>query len=280
MNEDMFRKGWVYGIIFLFIGLSVTSSINGSIGKTSNQFAFEALANFPLNSGPLAYWKFDECENDTAYDSSGHGYHGTIYGATCGGGFIVFDGVDDYVDLDAHSENLGFNKTDNYKISIIGVKSTSTDTGVIYGMSHSIGNRVYVELELNSDGYFVFRVGTEECVINVTTTKTYNDDLWHNVECVYYGSTTTDPTLEIYVDGDLEDSVTEWQCPFSNEDFHTAKMGRKSHDSIDYFDGGIDDVEIYKSTTGNQAPGKPSITGPDEVKKGEQNEYTFRAVDP
>ncbi|UCD13409.1 MAG: hypothetical protein JSW60_07590, partial [Thermoplasmatales archaeon] len=82
------------------------------------------------------------------------------------------------------------------------------------------------------------------------------------------------------VDGDLEDSVTKWQCPFSNLDFHTAKMGRKSHDSIDYFDGVIDEVEIYKSTTGNQAPGKPTITGPDEVKKGEQNEYTFRAVDP
>ncbi|UCD13062.1 MAG: LamG domain-containing protein, partial [Thermoplasmatales archaeon] len=257
MKNNLFKRSLVYGIVLLFIGLSVTPSMGGYTEKISNQSTEEAHTNFPLDGGLLAYWKFDNCSGGIAYDSSGHRYHGTIYGATCDGGFIVFDGVDDYVDFDNHSENLGFNKTDDYKISIIGVKSTSTDTGVIYGMSHSIGNRKYVELELNSDGNFVFRVGTEECVINVSSTGTYNDGLWHNVECVYYGSA-TDPTLKIYVDGELEDNITKWQCPFSNEDFYTAKMGRKSHDSVDYFDGVIDDVKIYKSTTGNRAPGKPS----------------------
>ncbi|UCD13768.1 MAG: hypothetical protein JSW60_09475, partial [Thermoplasmatales archaeon] len=231
MKNNLFRRSLVYGIVLLFIGLGVTSSIGGYTEKISNQSTEEALANFPLNRGLLANWKFDEGSGDTAGDSSGHGYDGTIYGAawTTGhsGTALDFDGVDDYVDLDAHSENLGVNKTDNYVISVM-VKTTSTGPGVVYCMSHTIGERVYVDLIL-SEGYFVFRLGTEECVLNVTT-DTYNDGSWHNVECVYYGSV-TDPTLEIYVDGDLEDSVTKWQCPFSNLDFHTAKMGRKSHDS-------------------------------------------------
>ena len=89
----------------------------------SNQSTEEALTSFPLSNDYVnAYWKFDECEGNTAYDSSGHNYDGTIYGATWVGGVLGcaldFDGLDDYlnqhnhsVGLDNHSVGLGFNKT-------------------------------------------------------------------------------------------------------------------------------------------------------------------------
>ncbi len=49
-----------------------------------------------------AYWKFDEGSGNIAYDSSGLGNDGTIYGATwstncISGSCLSFDGVDDYV---------------------------------------------------------------------------------------------------------------------------------------------------------------------------------------
>jgi hypothetical protein len=54
-----------------------------------------------LNDGLAAYYKFD----GDATDSSGHGHHGTVYGATLtagiSGGAYSFDGVDDYISADA-----------------------------------------------------------------------------------------------------------------------------------------------------------------------------------
>ncbi len=268
------------GVIVLFVGAIVSSSVSGHIKKIGDQTNKEYFYNLPLSTGLLAYWKFDECENGTAYDSSGHGYHGTIYGATCGGGFIVFDGVDDYVGLDEHSENLGLNKTDYYKISVVGIKSESTDNGVIYGMSGSSGNKVYVELELNSEGSFVFRVGTEESTLTVTSAVGFNDGTWHFVDAIYYGNI-TNPILEIYVDGEIEGILTEWQYPFVNDDFQTAKIGRKSNDSANYFGGVIDDVMVYKSIDGNEntKPEAPTISGEIKGIIGTEYEYTFNATD-
>ncbi len=52
-------------------------------------------------NGLVAYWSFDEMENNTIYDSSPGEYHGTNYGATLVPGIIgnalSFDGTDDYV---------------------------------------------------------------------------------------------------------------------------------------------------------------------------------------
>jgi hypothetical protein len=54
-----------------------------------------------MTKGLVAYWSFDEGSGNIAYDSSGNGNHGTIYGAkwTSGkfGQALSFDGVDDYV---------------------------------------------------------------------------------------------------------------------------------------------------------------------------------------
>ncbi len=55
-----------------------------------------------LNDGLVAYWGFDEGEGDTAYDSSGNGHDGVVYGASwvagLSGSALYFDG-DDYVSI-------------------------------------------------------------------------------------------------------------------------------------------------------------------------------------
>jgi len=52
---------------------------------------------------PIAHWTFDENSGNTAYDSSGNGYHATVTGAqwTTGkvNGALEFDGANDYVQI-------------------------------------------------------------------------------------------------------------------------------------------------------------------------------------
>ena len=88
--------------------------------------------NIKMNdNGLLAYWSFDEGSGNKAYDYSGHNYDGTIYGASWTSGqssyALDFDGLDDYITMDLYSEHLGFNKTDDYKISLW-INSISTDS--------------------------------------------------------------------------------------------------------------------------------------------------------
>ncbi len=228
----------------------------------------------------LAYWKFDECEGDIAHDSSGNGYHGIIHGATWTGSYpdcgLVFDGVDDYIDLDNHSENLGFDRNDFYVIDVY-VESSSSSTGIIYGLSHTNNDILFCDLEMNSDGEFIFRVGTIESTINATSSSGYNDGEYHHIEAKYFGE--FEPTIEIWIDDNKEDSITEWQSPFNAEDFKTAKIACKSSEETEYFNGVIDEVKIYKFDYEPPFP-PPSISGPLSGKVGTEYNYTFVQNNP
>ena len=264
----------------LFLGVVVAPCICGYNNKSNVQFEKEAPAGFPLNDGLLAYWKFDECSGDTVGDSSGHNYNGKIYGATWIGEYpdcaLDFDGVDDYVDFDNYSENLGVNKTEYYIISLPQFKSTSSG-GMIYSMSHTDLARAYFNFKLNANGTFSVHIGDETCLLELYTMCSYNDGIWHSAEVKYYGNTTY-PTLEIYVDDELDGSVTKWLPPFFNYDYKTAKMGRKSNEEIDYFDGLIDEVKIYKWPT--NPPTKPTIEGPNKGNVNTKYNFEFTSTDP
>jgi len=190
-------------------------------------------------------------------------------------GALDFDGVDDYVDLDTHALNLGLNKTDIYSISAR-FKSTSTNGGTIYCMSHTDIARAIAYLDLNSNGSLTFELGDESCTMKVTTDTGYNNGAYHTVDVKFFGSA-VNPTLEIYVDSLLKNSLTEWLCPLLNDDFQTAKIGRRSSSAINHLDGVIDEIKIYK---GNQPPEPPTISGEIKVKPGTSNTYTFTSTDP
>ncbi len=268
LQNSLFRRSLVCGIILLLIGLSVTSSISG-YQSTNDDYI-------------LAYWEFDEGFGNTAYDSSGHDYDGTIHGATWTTGHsgyaLDYDGVNDYVDLDAHSENLGFNKTDDLIFSVY-FKTTSTDSGCIYSMSHHlVGNYPEVHIELNSDGNIKVQVWVGACGHTTISEDTYNDDSWHHAE-IFYNGITSNPTVKIYVDDELDISNTEWVCSFSADEFERAKIGSQSRDAIDYFDGAIDKLKIIKYPGGNQQ-NPPIISGPMEGEPGFEYDFTFVTNDP
>jgi len=280
MKNSWYRKYIVFGIIILFVGASVVPSITGLIEKTSNQLT--KPANFPLtNNYTNAYWKFDEGSGNIAHDSSGHGYDGTIYGATwvpCGSGYALdFDGIDDYVDLDNHSQNLGFNKTDDLIFSFW-FKSSQNNIGRIYSSSSANGYVPEVQIFLAPNGSIAFMLTKPDCGFTLYTDSSYNDYTWHYVE-IWYNGITSSPTATIYVDNESEGSITTWVCNTYNWEFLVTKIGRRCNDSTDYFDGTIDEFKIIKYPGGNEQ-NPPNITGPTNGKIGINYDFTFKAIDP
>jgi hypothetical protein len=283
LQNSFFRRSLVCGIILLFIGASVTSSIGINIEKINKVPVEDFPANVPLNDNYVnAYWKFDEGSGNIAYDSSGNNYDGTINGATWTTGnssyALDFDGIDDYITLDDYAQNfLGFNKTDDLIFSFY-FRTTSTSLGIIYSISYTNDYNPGFQISLNSDGTLDFRIWRMNCGIHLISQGTYNDGDWHYAEMIYNGIV-NEPTVEIYVDGELDISITYWVCAFYSDQFHKAKIGRHSINSTDYFDGKIDEFKIIKFPGGNKQ-NPPVISGPTIGNPGVKYDYTFITEDP
>jgi hypothetical protein len=281
MKNSWYRKNIVFGIIILFIGTSFVPSITGLIEKTSNQLI--KPANFPLTTNYTnAFWKFDENSGNIAYDSSVHNYDGTIYGATWteghSGSALDFNGVNSYVDLDNHSQNLGFNKTDDLIFSFW-FKSSQNTLGRIYSTSSVSGYIPQVQIFLAPNGSIAFKMWKpSDCGFTLYTYNSYNDNAWHYVE-IWYNGITSKPTATIYVDNEFEGNITIWVCNTYNWEFLVTKIGRRSNNATDYFDGIIDEFKIIKYPGGNQQS-PPNITGPTNGNVGVNYDFTFLANDP
>jgi len=236
----------------------------------------EQTSDLMTRVGELAWWKFDDGSGTTATDSSGHGYHGNVVLASWVPGGLEFDGIDNYVEFDTHAEELGMNKTDVYFVYI---QFKSTGSGMLYSMSHTNPVRAYLDLFLDSAGHIAVETGDETCLFDLKTTNTFNDGDQHQVEMEFFGSA-SDSTMDIYVDGNLEATTTEWLCSMLDEDFLKAKAGRDSNDASDFFDGIIYDIKIYKNYFPNKSPFAPDIKGPTQGSPGQTLSFTFNADDP
>jgi len=265
----------------LMVLLLVSSSFIGvsNLAVELNTNEIEIVEENNYNPTTWAYWKFDEGSGNIAYDCTEHGFDGTIYGATWTDGYsgyaLDFNGEDAYVDLDTHAQGIGFNKADDVDISAW-VKTETTSPGVIYCTSNTVSSLQHTDIAMDSDGSFIYRVGTEECTLTLTSAPGYNDDEWHFVDCRWFGAS-IDPTMELWVDEELEDTLTEWQYPFNADDFEKAKIGRISGDDVepDYFDGIIDELKIYRAGCAPKPP-KPILNGDNEVKVGEEYNLTIQ----
>ena len=222
MKERYFKKVLIIGIIIVFFSASFTSSISGSGDKNIYKIDNKESVDFSLNNDFInAFWKFNECSGNIVADSSIHDYDGERYGATWttggqSGCALIFDGIDDYVNLTSHSEGLGFNKTDDLIISFH-FKSTSGNGGIIYS-STGIQNIPEFKIELLTNGSILFKVWTSLCGISLCTGGGFNNGQWHFVE-IYFNGITTNPTIEIYINETLKASITDWLCDIESSDF-------------------------------------------------------------
>ncbi len=279
MSKNLISRSLVCGIILLFFGLSISTSISGI---ENNESPKVVPTNSPLNDYILGYWKFDECSGNTAYDSSGHDFDGLINGASWisygSGCALDFDGVNDFVGLDDYAEDLGMNKTDDLIFSVY-FNSTSTKDGMILSMSDSWNKQnPELSIKLCSNGSILFKVWTLYCGLYAYSDEGYNNGKWHFLKVIYRGST-ADPKIEIWVDNDLDTEKEDWLCPIQNDEFRRAKIGRRAVNSSLHFDGAIDRLKIIKYPGGNNRPSPPEIEGTHFGLIGEELNFTFVSED-
>jgi hypothetical protein len=180
----------------------------------------------------IGHWRFDEGSGTVAYDSSGNGHDGTIYGSPSwvsgvGGNALEFDGTDDYVGT---GESLLDNMSEFTLACWVRAGNPGSDR---IGL---IGQNDLIEMG--------FMSGNVEMWTNVTSTTstqwTFEYYTWHHI-AVSGGATGT----KIYLDGEL--AVTgRGSANYGTSTFPVNIGGGGIWDtSGNWFLGQIDDVRIY-----------------------------------
>ena len=209
------------------------------------------LVNQVVDSNLVAYWKLDEDEGITAYDSIGSN-HGTIYGASWTNGQVNsaldFDGDEDYVEIpDADS------LTPSSKITIsFWLYNRGGQNAGIYKYAscpneqNSPGNsRAYVMAIGDSTGkakLTIFSSVNNSDVIESNSIVPLNG--WHHV-----AGTFNQGEAAIYIDGQLDNSTTMSVSSIMNDVQPLIIGGCWSYCGTDHFintlNGTMDDVRIY-----------------------------------
>jgi hypothetical protein len=280
IRGNLLNKTLIFGVLFLFIGATVIPSISGYNKKISIHSVLEGSTSSPVNGDFInSFWRFNECSGSTLGDSSSPSYDGTIYGATWttsgySGCALVFDGINDYVDLSSHAAEILFNKTDDIILSFY---FKSTGEGLIFSATASWGNNPEFRIELCSNGSILFYKITQMCGIILYSSGSYADGDWHHAE-YHYNGITSNPTVTLYVDDVFDCTATHWLCEIEHDDYAKTKFGMHAHYSSDYFDGVIDEFKIIKYENGNEQE-PPIIDGPTKGAIGEELTYTFTNQD-
>jgi len=213
------------------------------LALTLFSFAIDASAETidppVIDQSSLVLWlKFNEGNGTTAYDSSGNGNNGTIYGATWTTGRygygLSFDG-DDYIEV-ANSESLNFSTTNAITISvwfkedqIIDWSQFVVKSGV-FSLRHGGGDDIYAQI---GDGVNPQGVGyvSGYCIGDKV-------GKWIHAVFVYDYSA---QRAELWVNGAKVKTSLNWVGTFEQIGSNTnpVKIGASA------FNGIIDEVHIY-----------------------------------
>ena len=136
MRNGWWTKGLVCGIICLFIGVSISSSITAHLEDNKMYSVVNPIGVLSISSenkgeksmgctdniGLVGYWNFDEGYGNIAKDESGYNNHGEVSGANWTSDSIInnalkFDGDRDYVFVQ-DDESLNFADTNEFTLDI------------------------------------------------------------------------------------------------------------------------------------------------------------------
>ena len=186
--------------------------------------------------GPVAQWKFDEGNGQTAFDSTNNNNDGQLGSTpaadandptwTSGkyGSALSFDGGDDYVNVS--SANLGL--TNKFTFSVwTKIPSSETDGHIIV-----IDSAGLIRVRLLAQQTIIWQIVANSNVISIGSE--INNNSWHYIAGTYDGS-----VQKIYVDGIEKDSDTN----SGNIGSGGTNIGAASNGG--YLNGLIDEVRIY-----------------------------------
>jgi hypothetical protein len=212
--------------------------------------------NVPSAGGidPVAHWKLDESQGNTAYDQAG-AHHGTLHGNPMWqpaggmiGGALRLDGTGDYVEIADHPD---FDLNTQMTVAAwIKVDVFDKEWQAIVTKGDSAWRLHRVGLGSNVGFHFSRPVGdfvAADCVRNV------NDGSWHHVAGTYDGS-----KICLYVDGELDRSLPATGPIATNR--IAVMIGENGQMRSRYWNGLIDDVQIYDEAL-NESQVKMVMTG-------------------
>jgi len=201
----------------------------------------------------VGYWSFDEGSGDTAYDYSGNGNHGTIYGASWAtgayGSALVLDGQDDYVSIpDVDLLDIG---TSDLSISVWALTHTlqaCQDAALVCKRNGATASAPGYTLQLRSvSNEIPVRTTIGDGTATKITTdgsKHIADSTWHHVAAVF----DRDGLCQIYIDGKVDGSADISSQQGSIANALSLFIGAHYNQGVGaccYFTGKIDEVRIY-----------------------------------
>ncbi|MCP4581985.1 MAG: hypothetical protein GY839_10225 [candidate division Zixibacteria bacterium] len=201
-----------------------------------------ANSQFDPDSGLVAYWSFDD---STAYDFSGNGHHGSIYGPTPvpgkSGTAMSFDGLNDYI-------NIGNGVKPPFPATVsIWVKPDILRTNVF--LRNDVWDSSYYRYGLGlyyrSDGrieaiYFEGYSTSSNRVNTISNDPIVVIDEWHNFTAVFNGHR----NVKLFWDG--EEIPSYYDGTGSGMSYSGASGALGHHRPPDsYYDGALDEVRVY-----------------------------------
>jgi hypothetical protein len=196
-------------------------------------------------TGPVAYWAFDEGTGTTAHDSSGSNDGTLTNGPTwttgkIGAHALSFNGFDNYVRLSADL-NQWLGGTASLSVWI---KTSQTGNSVwhmapgITGIQHSGDPNDVFWGWIDDSGRINIQAGD---TAGAGSSNPINDNQWHHI------AMTRDQAsgeVRMYVDGNLNDTETSG-IGIKTTPFYGIGRIDDTGSTIDYFNGEIDEVRIY-----------------------------------
>jgi hypothetical protein len=158
-----------------------------------------------LSDGLLGYWPLDEGESTTTVDLTGNGNDGTIYGDAVWveegifGTALLFDGIDDYVDL-GNDEMLELGIEDFTISSWIRTSMTDGER-TIFGKGGDGGGGIRYHLEIQGSNIKIITDdngpdGSDYAKHDPSSNLVVSDSAWHHIVMVREGI-----KLKLYIDG-------------------------------------------------------------------------------
>jgi parallel beta-helix repeat protein len=189
-------------------------------------------------ASPIGWWKFDEGNGTTAYDSAGS-HNGTITGAAWttegkSSSALHFDASGDYVRISGLEPGYQWTFAAWVKSDVnISFLNPPRNNILLYS------SQCRIDLGINDmvhQGNLSFAIPL--CGTLYSNKNSWKANEWYHITCTWAG-----PTKAIYVNGVLDNS--EDHLYINSGVWIITYIGGKSTESSGSFDGVIDDVRIY-----------------------------------
>ncbi|MBD3291650.1 MAG: hypothetical protein GF393_01895 [Armatimonadia bacterium] len=197
-------------------------------------------------SGPVAYYSFDDCDGRTVRDQSGHGHDGTVAGATVvdspWGRALLFDGDDDYVDLgDPPALRMDGDMSVECWVrgDISGKQPRDRENGNWLFIGDSSNLTIHRNWNLRVDTYneLRFEWGNDLDYTELGREAAFLDGQWHHVAAI----AESPQRVYIHVDGQVF-ARSEMVLPITATEGGSFRIGGWF---AGVFPGEIDEVRVY-----------------------------------